>query len=430
MSEPIEGRWANAIDHALRQRGMSLGILATRIQKSRSLLYRWMKTGDPDPRQLKSIARETGISAARQAELLGWIEPTVVTHSAEMWQAIEEFRQASSVALEAISGSAAAIVTGVAERRCPDWKLMVFARPMGQRWRIERYNTHIGFIPTAAPRLEPAQAQEQLYEELRDVLEATEATWKRPASQFLKELVAPDRGDTMLDLIVPELLGPRGPSAWPWRLQVGAILVTGIGFSGRQDVASLVAQGLGWGLRTVSQVARQRFRLSWTRDANPEEWVQAQIDIAAEVCANPGAFGPFQAWAGPTTEAMIDARKWLPEASRVTPLIVAIEVSESSRRWMAVESGTRMENLETAQKEVARQLNDRPPDSSMRVPIEVEQGPGPQRDRNFDRYVETAIRVMEWLHERHGGPGPEEARGTVGTAWRTIRTQQRLGSSA
>jgi transcriptional regulator with XRE-family HTH domain len=419
-------RWANEVQQALRERGLSINAAAKAIGISPGRLQAWLSQDvEPSPRAMKDLAQVIGRQHTWLLQLLGWL-PAELSAVPLRLEAAVKLQEAMAEARRWVEGSSSEAglgggsqIAGALLEAGDGWEAVLRQAVRGVRHPV-RHATLVAFArvddpAAAAPTRETTvKDRAEIMGLIQDTVQRTSAHWL--ARDHPEGRGWPKRPDLVLSVPVLGAIRPRG--LLPNLTVPQSIVVVGGPFTGSQDVAALLAGTLDWAYFDLAAAARLEFGLPF--DAPAERADNAQAEMARRLLEGPER---LTVW---SYSALRPIRQTSPQLGAELPLAVLLMAPEGlleqASRQLETEEGQEPDDPETVQN-VARRWLARRKDEATYLILEVPEPSVDPRDpasadQLFDTSVELAFRAAQWLHERHGGPSLDDAGGVLGRLWR------------
>jgi transcriptional regulator with XRE-family HTH domain len=416
-------RWAQEVNQALAERGLSVHAAARQAGISPGALQAWLHQDvEPSPRAMEALARVIGRRHLHLVSLLGWLPkelgemPIQLEATYKLREALAEAERWVEAASAGLSFGGGSLMANATLNASSDWQVTLRHSIRGDRHQV-RYLTDIAFHRVAgAPNLKDSSTKEpdiladraEIERLIPDALRQSGAFWSRPDRA--------ERGG--LVLCAPVLLASKPRGLRPDLVVPPSLVVAGVPFSGAPEVGALLATSLDWAYTNLSINARQR---SGAAFGSTDELV-AQAEIARGLLEEPAGAGRRLVWSYDDLEPLLETFQ-PPLIGPELPLVVFLRIPENLIDYAAEQLPRPYDPamIETAQARVRRVLDKRADDRSLVLDLPdlpIAEGSLHDVDRFFDAYVELAFRTATWLHDVHGGPTLDEAPGVIGKLWR------------
>jgi transcriptional regulator with XRE-family HTH domain len=424
-------RWAKEVEHALKERDLSINAAAKAIGISPGRLQAWLSQDvEPSPRAMKDLAQVIGREHIRLLQLLDWLPtelgdvPLRLEATEKLQEAIAEGRRWLHASTSTVGLRGGSLVESALLEVSDDWEAILRHEIRGGDHPV-RHSTFVAFCrvgsldPVAAPT-EPEDTDRdraEIMALIHDTVVRTSAHWVPPAQ--LESSNWPKRHDLVMSVPVLGSSKPRG--LLPNLVVPQSVVAVGGPLSGSQEVGALLAGSLDWAYFELAATARERFGL--TADSPAEVNDRAQAEVARRLLEGPEGIGRQTVWSYSALNPII---RTFEKLGKDLPLVILLMAPDRllglATQRIGLEGNPDRHLVDIAQN-VARRtlLNNRDPSTYLILDVpdlSVEAGHPQEADRFFDAYVELAFQAARWLHEQHGGPSLDDSPGVLGALWR------------
>jgi transcriptional regulator with XRE-family HTH domain len=421
-------RWAQEVNQALAERGLSVHAAARQAGISPGALQAWLHQDvEPSPRAMEALAQVIGRRHLHLVSLLGWLPqelgeiPIQLEATFKLHEALAEAKRWVEAASAGLSFAGGSLIASAMLDASSDWEVILRHGIRGSHHQT-RYITNVAFSRTGDPGPQDASREEPDTDRDRAEIQAlipsafrqTGADW-RP-SERTRAWTWLKRRDLVLS--APVLLASKPRGLRPNLVVPPSLVVVGVPFCGAPEVGALLATSLDWAFADLPINARQRFGAA---PGSPDELV-GQAEIARGLLEDPAGAGRRLVWSYDDLEPLSETFQPALVGSEL-PLVVFLRISEDLIEYAAEQAPRDCDAamIEAAQSRVRRLLQKRPADRSVVLDVpDLPIPPGSLHDVDlfFDAYVKLAFEAAQWLHKVHDGPALDDAPGLLGDLWR------------